>query len=334
MLPSARVSHTGTDPARRMPRLLIVTPCRDEARFARTTLDSVLSQRFLPSTWIVVDDGSTDETPRILAEYAARHPLLRIVRRTDRGGRSVGPGVVDAFYAGLEGVELGDFDYLCKLDLDLELPADYFERLIERMELDPRLGTASGKPYQRAPDGTLEAEPVGDEMSAGMTKLYRTRCFREIGGFVREVMWDGIDCHRARMLGWRARSYDDPALRFVHLRAMGSSQKGILTGRARHGRGQYFMGTGPLYLLVSAVFRMAASPYVIGGLAIGWGYFAALLRALPRYEDREFRAFLRRYQRECLWYGKRRATARVEARCAGAWRHEPARAAAAVERAP
>jgi glycosyltransferase involved in cell wall biosynthesis len=314
--------------------LLIVTPCRDEARYARATLDSVLSQRLLPAAWIIVDDGSTDETPRILAEYATRHPLLRIVRRSDRGGRSVGPGVVDAFYAGLQGVELAEYDYLCKLDLDLELPADYFEQLIERMELDPRLGTASGKPYQRAPDGRLVAEPVGDEMSAGMTKLYRTRCFVEIGGFVREVMWDGIDCHRARMLGWRARSYDDPKLRFVHLRAMGSSQKGILTGRARHGRGQYFMGTGPFYLLVSAVFRMATAPYVIGGIAIAWGYFAAQWSAAPRYQDRAFRAFLRRYQRECLWYGKRRATERVEIRCQADWRAEPVREARALERAP
>jgi hypothetical protein len=36
-------------------------------------------------------------------------------------------------------------------------------------------------------------------MSVGMTKFYRVSCFKEIGGFVRQVMWDGIDCHRVRM---------------------------------------------------------------------------------------------------------------------------------------
>ena len=71
------------------------------------------------------------------------------------------------------------------------------------MEAEPRLGTTSGKPYFiRARDGALVPEVCGDEMSVGMTKFYRTACFREIGGFVREVMWDGIDCHRCRMLGW------------------------------------------------------------------------------------------------------------------------------------
>ena len=81
-------------------------------------------------SWIVVDDGSTDETPAILAEYAARLPYLTVVRRDDRGRRSVGPGVVEAFYAGLERVDLGRFDYLCKLDMDLDLPPRYFEGLM------------------------------------------------------------------------------------------------------------------------------------------------------------------------------------------------------------
>ena len=79
---------------------------------------------------------------------------------------------------------------------------------------------------------------------SGMTKFYRVSCFKAIGGFVREVMWDGIDCHRCRMHGWIACSWDEPDLRFVHLRPMGSSQQSIYTGRMRHGYGQYFMGTG------------------------------------------------------------------------------------------
>ena len=189
----------------------------------RRTLDSVVAQTVRPALWVIVDDGSTDETPAILAEYAARHDWIRVVQKPDRGHRAVGPGVIEAFYAGLETVSLSDYPYLCKLDLDLDLPPGYFEGLIERMEADPRIGTCSGKPYMRR-DGALVSERRGDEMSVGMTKFYRTRCFEEIGGFVREVMWDAIDCHKARQLGWIAVSWDDPDLRFEHLRPMGSSQ--------------------------------------------------------------------------------------------------------------
>jgi len=287
----------------------------------RRTLESVMAQSVPPALWVVVDDGSTDDTAAILESYRPRIPCLKVVRRADRGRRSVGPGVIEAFYAGLETVVLGEFDYLCKLDLDLDLPPRYFELLMERMEANPRLGTTSGKPYFIDPNsGKLVAEVCGDEMSVGMTKFYRVPCFREIGGFVRQVMWDGIDCHRCRMLGWIADSVDDEALRFIHLRPMGSSQKGIWTGRVRWGYGQYFMGTAPLYLLASALFRLPRRPFVAGSIAMIWGFVSSALRGLGRYDDLEFRRFLRRYQYACLRVGKGRATIKFNDAQETVWR--------------
>ncbi|MFI5007994.1 MAG: glycosyltransferase [Solirubrobacterales bacterium] len=303
-----------------MRRYVLVSPCRDEAQYMRRTLQSVAAQTVPPARWVVIDDGSTDETPAILEEYGKALPYLTVVRRPDRGRRSVGPGVIEAFYAGLETVRLDDFEYLCKLDLDLDLPPRYFELLIARMEAEPRLGTTSGKPYfTRVRDGALVPEVCGDEMSVGMTKFYRTACFREIGGFVREVMWDGIDCHRCRLLGWTAESVDDEALRFQHLRPMGSSQKGIWTGRVRSGFGQYFMGTSPLYLTASAAFRLFRHPVLYGSVAMLWGYFSSAARGRPRYDDPAFRRFLRRYQRQCLLHGKREATRKVNEAQAPVW---------------
>lgn len=295
-------------------KYVIISPCRDEAVFMRRTLESVKRQSVPPTLWVVVDDGSTDETPAILARYAEELPYLRIVRRENRGHRSVGPGVIEAFYAGYRTLDPQDFDYLCKLDLDLDLPPGYFEGLIRRMEAEPRLGTCSGKPYFAARNGRLVSERCGDEMSVGMSKFYRSQCFLEIGGFVPHVMWDGIDCHRARMLGWSARSFDDPKLRFVHLRPMGSSEKGLWTGRWRHGTGQWFMGTGLAYMTASALYRSTRPPLIRGGLAMWLGYVSSMLARKPRYADMEFRAVLRRYQRECLLLGKQRASQRLEAR--------------------
>jgi biofilm PGA synthesis N-glycosyltransferase PgaC len=304
----------------------------------RSTLESVAAQTLLPALWVVVDDGSTDRTPEILEEYGARLPFLRVLRRCDRGCRSVGPGVVEAFYDGLATVNLNEFDFVCKLDMDLELPPRYFETLVVRMNENPRLGTCSGKPWFHHPaTGKLVPEPCGDEMSVGMTKFYRVECFREIGGFVRQVMWDGIDCHRARMLGWIAQSLDDEELAFVHLRPMGFSQKGPLTGRYRHGFGQYFMGTSPLYIFASAIARLSLPPAVLGSAAMLWGYGSSSLRGLARYEDRDFRLFLRRYQRMSLLMGKRRAIERIDRERAAVWelrrsRHgaKPATASAAA----
>lgn len=272
----------------------------------RQTLDSVVAQSLRPTKWVIVDDGSTDETPRILAEYASRHDWIEIVTRSDRGHRAVGPGVVDAFYSGYEIIDPNDFDFLCKFDLDLRMPRCYFETLIGRMNADARIATCSGKAYVEHGDALI-SERHGDENSIGAAKFYRTSCFSAIGGFVREVGWDGIDGHMCRMKGWVAISWDEPELRFIHLRPQGASHKGIYTGRIRQGFGQYYMGTGLLYLLASAISRLNQKPYVLGQLAVLWGWIQGALRGEPRYDNPEFRRFLRRFQRRALLLGKRQA---------------------------
>ena len=285
---------------------LLISPCRDEAAYMRETLDTVIAQSLRPAKWVIVDDGSTDDTPRILAEYARRHDWIEIVTVRDRGKRSVGPGVIEAFYAGYRTIDPDDYDYLCKLDLDLRLPPRYFEILVARMAANPRIATCSGKAYVEE-GGRLVAERHGDDTSLGMTKFYRVSCFKAIGGFVRAVMWDGIDCHQCRMKGWIACSWDEPELRFVHLRPMASSQQSIYTGRMRHGAGQYFMGTGFVYMAASAASRLNQKPYVLGSLATLWGWLRSALERRRRLDDPAFRSFLRAYQRRALLAGKKRA---------------------------
>jgi glycosyltransferase involved in cell wall biosynthesis len=277
------------------PRLLIVSPTRDEAAYLRRTINSVVRQTVRPALWIIVNDGSSDATGSIADEAAQQYPWIRVLHRPTGQPRRVGPGVVEAFYAGLALVELDDYDFVCKLDGDLEFPADYFAILLERFAANPRLGTASGKTFIPVGEGLVK-ERTGDQFSHGVAKLYRRACFQEIGGFVREVMWDGIDCHRCRMLGWEAISYDEPELAIVHLRQMGSSYKSIYHGRMRWGRGQYFMGTHPLYLLAAAIYRMAERPWVLGGACIAAGYLQAAWQRQPRYGDRAFRSHLHRWQ--------------------------------------
>lgn len=284
----------------------------------RRTLDSVVAQTLTPALWVIVDDGSTDATPQILAEYATAHDWIRIVQKPDRGHRAVGPGVIEAFYAGYDTIDPADFAYSCKMDLDLDLPPRYFETLIERMEANPRIGTCSGKPYIRH-GGALISERRGDEMSVGMTKFYRRECFEAIGGYVREVMWDAIDCHKARAMGWIAVSWDHPDLNFEHLRPMGSSQTSIWTGKRRHGFGQYFMGSDFLFYCATCAFRMTERPFVLGGLAMLQGYLQAWMRGDRQLDDAELRAFIRAYQRRALFKGKAAAVAEIEAERAALW---------------
>jgi hypothetical protein len=79
------------------------------------------------------------------------------------------------------------------------------------------------------------------------------------------------------------------------------------------------MGTSPLYLAASAIYRMPHPPYLIGGIAMLWGYFKSAAKQVNRYDDREFRRFLNAYQSECLLHGKRAATRVINERQKAKW---------------
>jgi glycosyltransferase involved in cell wall biosynthesis len=53
-------------------RYVLITPCRDEAAYARRCIDSVLAQTLLPALWVIVGDGSSDATGAIVEEYAQK----------------------------------------------------------------------------------------------------------------------------------------------------------------------------------------------------------------------------------------------------------------------
>jgi glycosyltransferase involved in cell wall biosynthesis len=278
-----------------VPRYVLIMPVRDEANYLQQTLDAITAQTVLPARLIIVDDGSTDATGEIAKRAAAKHAWIEVIHRTDRGVRSVGPGVIEAFYEGYQ--NLGDFDYefLCKVDGDVTFGERYFEMLLKRFRQNPKLGAASGKVYLPI-GGQLVSERMIDEQVIGAVKFYRRSCFEAIGGFVCAVMWDVIDGHRARMVGWEAWSFPDPELRIIHHRLMGSSHKSVIHGRLRWGRGNYFMGSHPLYVIASGVYRMAERPFIIGGICIILGYVLAFLRQSPQYNDHAFREYLHTWQ--------------------------------------
>lgn len=300
-------------------RFVVITPVRDEVSYVAQAVASMLEQTNRPVRWVIVDDGSSDGTQAALAELVGFHDWICVVNQADRGSRLVGQGVVAAFLRGYAEVVDLQFDFVCKLDMDIVLPSAYFETLLRRMESDPRLGTASGKPFYRDAHGARVSERIGSDMSVGAVKTYRRRCLEQIGGPVLGVMWDGIDCHRARIFGWKAVSWDDRDLEFEHLRPMGASELGMINGRKRWGRGQYFMGTGLLWMVASATFRAFRPPVIVGGAAMLWGYISAALHGLPRLDDPRLRSYLRAYHRTALLRGKATAVQLVERRYADVW---------------
>ena len=86
----------------------------------------MVAQTQPPLRWVIVDDGSTDRTAEIVADYARRYPWIELVRRPQKQERSFA-GKVHAFNAGFERLKALEFDVLGNLDADISSEPDYME---------------------------------------------------------------------------------------------------------------------------------------------------------------------------------------------------------------
>ena len=126
------------------PAYALISPVRNEAGTVGCSIASVAAQSIRPVRWVFVDDGSSDETPGILGDAAARYDFVRVVEMEDRGFRQPGPGVVRAFERGIAELRGVKWGFVGKLDGDVQVPCDYYEKLLEAFRDDPRLGIVSG----------------------------------------------------------------------------------------------------------------------------------------------------------------------------------------------
>lgn len=286
------------------PRFLVVTPARNEEGFIERTLAAVTSQTLPPARWVIADDGSQDKTFDIASRFAEKVDYIRPIRvPQDRLGRDDGDRLSWAaeaisFNHGLRAAADVEFDLVAKLDADISFGPDYFEQLASRFERQPRLGIAGGACYQVRRAG-LEIESCPPSHVRGATKVYRRECFYDIGGLSEFLGWDTVDELRAQLLGWETRTFAD--LQVVHHRPT-SSVGGVLRGKARLGRGSYFLGYDPVFMLARGVRRMVDRPYVLGGAAMLAGYAGASARRDPRLDDPELTDYLVAQQRARLWH--------------------------------
>jgi biofilm PGA synthesis N-glycosyltransferase PgaC len=284
-------------------QLAVVTCFLNEERYLGTFLRSLELQQRQPDRLLLVDDGSTDASGSIAAEFAARHDHARFLSRPSRQperDRLAKAPELAAFCWGVEQLDI-TWDVVAKLDADLELTADCFAELERRLEADPKLGLAGPYLSIAARGGERERCPPGHVR--GSTKFYRRQCFADVYPIPIRIGWDTSDEVVARMHGWRTESFSMPLGDSIHLRPT-ATQDGLLRGRRRDGTAAYAYGAGPGWVLVGTARRCVERPRLLGGLNFLLGWSIAALRRDPR-ADRRQRAFLRAEHRgrlrSALW---------------------------------
>ena len=140
-------------------KYVLITPARNEETFIAETLDSVVAQTVLPERWVIIDDGSTDQTAEIVERYAKRYPWIELVRRVQDPDRSFASKAY-AVSLGFERVIRFQFEIVGNLDADVSFEADYMEFLMPKFSEDEPCGPYrmwNATPAPRATNWTMSA---------------------------------------------------------------------------------------------------------------------------------------------------------------------------------
>ena len=281
-----------------VPPYVLITPARNEARYIEHTLRSVVSQTVLPLKWVIVNDGSTDDTSAKVKAYLPANPWIELIDLPVRKERHFA-AKVNAFKTGLTRVLHLDYAVIGNLDADVTLDSDHFEFLVSRFQVDPTLGVA-GTIFREDGYSSDKDSFEGNKHVSGQCQLFRKECYEQIGGYQPNKA-GGIDwmaVTTARMLGWKTQSFRERV--FFHHRAMGTAERGRLASSFSYGEKDYYLGGHPLWELFRVTYRMTKRPYLLNGLALGSGYAYAALRRTPRPVSAQLMQFHRKEQMEKL----------------------------------
>ena len=273
-------------------RYIIITPAKNEAEHIHTTANSVINQTITPVKWLIVDDGSDDQTYTIMNELSAEYNWISVIKKNTKEKRAPGGNVVNAFNFGLNSLT-ENYDFLVKLDADLEFKSDYFENLMKEFDKDDKLGICGGYIVNLTDGENYTVDNSPEYHVRGATKMYRKECFDEIGGLIPKMGWDGIDEIKAMMFGWKTKSFKN--LNVIHHRPTGK-ETGMLRYAWRLGKSNYFMGYSPVFLFLSCIKRFARKPYILFGLTIYAGYISAFIKREEQIKDKNFKKFIRKFQ--------------------------------------
>lgn len=204
------------------PTFSIAMPAYNAQSTISRAVDTVLAQTCPDWELVVVDDGSTDDTARLIEEYASRDPRIRVVRQQNKGCG----GARDT------AVRHSNGTFIVRLDADDELEPNYLEAMAAFIEANPGYDIYSCNGWHVYPDGSRRLARPGEfyEQERSFTleemfhavhiftvAVYRREIFDRIGGIRPDVYCEDLDFWlRAFAAGARHR-YTPQALAVYHV---------------------------------------------------------------------------------------------------------------------
>lgn len=127
----------------------VILPVYNGEKFLRESIESILNQTYENFEFIIINDGSTDGSLKIINEYASKDPRIKVISRENKG-------LVDSLN---EGIDLAKGKYIARMDADdISLP-ERLELQLNHMEENPEI-TILGTYIEVFGDESNEVESV------------------------------------------------------------------------------------------------------------------------------------------------------------------------------
>ncbi len=267
---------------------LLLSVVKNEETNLHKTIKSVVQQSIRPTLWAIFDDCSTDNTPKILAEAEKKYNWILYIRLDNSHQRDLGLHLAKLIKEGFEHlikyckIKQIRYKYLANLDGDLILENEFFEKLINELELDPSLGIVSGSTQYLVNNKLITADVDINEPSGGHM-LVKKECFEHIDGITVAYSWDSVLKVKARLRGWNTKRVNEAKV--FEYRDVNSAE-GYWAGYMFRGKGAYYLNLNLMHVIGKGVTYSFKSPYYIG-IAYLYGYFLDYFTHKEKINDEE-----------------------------------------------
>lgn len=270
---------------------ILVTPCKNEEKSLLDLIFSVKNQTIKPTLWLIIDDGSTDNSPQIINRAKKENSWITSFRLKE-GKRDIGIKYAYVCKTGFDYVikfckeHKIKYHYIGLVDADMVLDKDFFEKLMAEFEKNPKLGIASGGVYNNC-KGNFVWESSREDLPRGGARLWRKDCFEETNGYQCTSSPDVVSNVKAMLRGWEIRQFKE--IKAIQSRPT-SSAEGLWKGYYKRGFFYYYLNYNPIIAFSKGLTYCFRKPYYIG-LFFLYGYFRGLLKRQAKIKDKEIRAY-------------------------------------------
>lgn len=273
---------------------ILITPAKNEGKNIGFCIQSVLSQTITPNLWIIIDDGSIDNTFELIQAERKKHQWIECIKLNDRK-RDLTIHISKVIKTGFDyaidycNKQHLTYNYIAFIDADMIIKdKEFFEKLIINFEMDSQLGIASGdiRILENSNKSYLEKRRV-DTVSGGEI-MVRREVFEDLDNvFPISFAWESVLRVKAIIKGWKVRRFKEIQ---VFQTRQTSSAEGMKRGYYIKGRSNYYLNYNPLIVIAKGIRYCFKRPYYIG-IAYLYGYFRSLIERRQQIEDISIRRY-------------------------------------------